>query len=795
MNIVEQIVALADKQAHTEGFFDRKKGKYAYRKVEGPITLDKIAKHLDGSQPLGMYMTDNGKSPCLVFDFDDHDKEGIAIAPTITVARALDALGVPHLIFRSGGGHGYHIWMFFEQAMSQDALWKASKDILALVDEDHARYVPVASGKLNQKKLDARGKLSHIEHGVEVLPKGDENQNVAIPCSRASVPMRLVSSGSIVSLEECSLDDLTLEFVPVASAEVAPADMGAANEDAAFDCYIKNFDVNDYAKWGGAGIGLVAAFGKGPRADWAHERWLEWTKTSDKYRRGDEDQWKAFKPKKYSPLSFWRIATRHGYKGPWPGKKASAGDISDFNEEWALMNVNGKVEFLNTTSGDVSNTDSFYLLTKPDEGVRNRWLSSPRRRQFNGYTFAAPEYEGDKWNLFRGWPVEPTNGDASLFEKYVVEMLCYGDQELAHWVMTFIADAIQQPWSPRPGAGLALRGPQGSGKSFLGKCVKAALGNLALEVTNSDRVTQQFNDMLVGKTALLCEEAFFTGSPQQQLMLKNLITADDWTFEPKNRKTFTTPNIFRIIATTNNSQAVAIDNDDRRWTIIESKPACPHSPTSRASYEWWAPYYSLIRDDPGAVLRYLLDYKVDKALISFPYLTDAKGEDKITSDPLLQVLVHMVETGTCPDDLRGDGRVASAAVYEAVKERGGRWLTSQSLANDLRKRFGAQTARNCIKVKRIEWRPDGNGVITPIITKRTDRDGLQMPPLGELRAMVSAVTGQAHEGPEAWIAYEPDTAVHLAADPNGGDADDLEQYLERQIVMDQGKVVEADIPF
>lgn len=126
------------------------------------------------------------------------------------------------------------------------------------------------------------------------------------------------------------------------------------------------------------------------------------------------------------------------------------------------------------------------------------------------------------------------------------------------------------------------------------------------------RLTQQFNDLLVGKTALLCDEAFFTGSPQQQLMLKNLITADDWTFEPKNRKSFTTPNIFRMIATTNNNHAVAIDNDDRRWTIIQSVPSCPHDPNSRAARDWWAPFYRLIRNQPGVVLRYLLDYKVDR---------------------------------------------------------------------------------------------------------------------------------------------------------------------------------------
>lgn len=84
----------------------------------------------------------------------------------------------------------------------------------------------------------------------------------------------------------------------------------------------------------------------------------------------------------------------------------------------------------------------------------------------------------------------------------------------------------------------------------------------------------------------------------------------------------------------------------------------------------------------------------------------------------------------------------------------------------------------------------GNGVITPVITKRTDYDGLRMPPLPELRAMVSGITGQAHDGPDAWVAYEPDTAEHVEADPNGGDADAVERY-----VLERGKVEKDDIPF
>ena len=811
---LEDITALMDDRQHSV-WGKNSAGKTFYRKVPDqsedqtkkyPLTSDMLAAHVEGKVAYGGYThvdKERTKSHVLIFDMDDHKKEGVALGPTLEVVKTLRILGIPHLIFRSGGGWGYHLWMFFEEAVHWKSLHEFATSVLNAVDEDKARYVIAGSGNLNQKKTNARGVITHIEHAVEVIPKGAGEQNIAIPCGRESIPMRLVKDGSIIELVPCALEDLTIEFVPMPEKVVDPEDLGAEDRDAAFDCYIRAFSVDDYAKWGAAGLGLVAAFGKdfkegdGSKAEWAYNRWVEWTKTSGKFEPGDEDQWKGFKPKKFGPFGFWRIARQNGYRGPWPGsqKKVSEDALELFNERWAVVDVDGKAEFLNMKTGKVSNVESFMILTEPEESLRNSWRKWSRRRSFNGYTFASPNYQGDKWNLFRGWPVEPEDGDASLWEKYVVELLCRGDKDLAHWVMTFIADAVQEPWSARPGSGIALRGPQGSGKSFLGKGVRAALGNLALELHNAERATQQFNDLLVQKTVLCCEEAFFTGSPQQKEFIKNLITGDTWTFEPKGRKSFTTQNIFRVIATTNRPHAISIDNDDRRWTIIESKPVCPYAPGTRASDEWWAPYYALLHDHPGRVLRYLMDYKVDKALIRNPYLTEAKMQDKVSSDPLLQVLIHMVETGTCPDDLRGDGRVASGAIYDRIKARGGRWTSPQALANELRTRFAAKTARGCIRITRVEMKQDSSGIITPVIVKRTDYDGLQMPPLSELRVMVSQITGQPHDGPESWVAFEPDTPEHVVSDPNGGDARAVERAAAKRFVIDGGQVAEEDIPF
>ncbi|AQS48749.1 hypothetical protein BMG03_13805 [Thioclava nitratireducens] len=321
MSVIEQIVALADTRAHTQGY--NAKGKFAYRKVESPITPEQIDAHLNGSQPLGMYLNvdeQRQKSHFLILDFDDHDAKGIAYQPTLEVALHLRRIGIPFLVFRSGGGHGYHIWLAFENARRVDTLKDDAKRLLAGVEVEKTKFVAVSSGNLNQMNFNANGQKVGIEHGVEVLPKGYGEQNVAIPCSRKGAAMHLVDTKTRVSLEECPLDDLELQFVPSRQAgRKKSEDASSVGMDAAFDAFIQKFDPDNRDQWGAAGICLQAAFGK--ESEWARERWSEWSRTSPKYRAGDDAEWDQLSgASNYTPLSFWRIAKDHGYGGGWPFK-------------------------------------------------------------------------------------------------------------------------------------------------------------------------------------------------------------------------------------------------------------------------------------------------------------------------------------------------------------------------------------------------------------------------------------------------------------------------------------------
>lgn len=474
--------------------------------------------------------------------------------------------------------------------------------------------------------------------------------------------------------------------------------------------------------------------------------------------------------------------------------------VARFNERWAMMMVNGKVEFLNQQEGVCYPLRDFNLHTAPDTirikdksvPISQLWIRDIDRLQYTGIVIEPPDYDGPGYNIFKGWACEPEQGDASLWVDYIKRILCSDDEALAHWVMTYIADGVQRPWSVHPGSALALRGGQGGGKSFLGRALRRLIGkDHAQEIAQSDRMFAQFNRGLFGSTFVLAEESLFAGSRAQASTTKSFVTSEIWTYEQKYLASFSAKNVHRVIATTNEDQAVHIDHDDRRWTVIEVPTMfADHGPESRS---YWEPYYRLIDDYPGIILDYLMRYEVDPGLIQYGCTTKAKADDKVASDPVVAVMHEIALTGVCPDDLRGEGKMSTAALAREAWARGAnRYDTPRRFANQARNKFGATTVSNCTHIERVDVRMDSSGllIVTPI--QRTDRAGVQMPPLNTFRAIVAKITGEAYPENGEWAPFKPagPGGQDYSSDPNGGDVEAVEQFAR-----ENGQWVEADIPF
>lgn len=435
--------------------------------------------------------------------------------------------------------------------------------------------------------------------------------------------------------------------------------------------------------------------------------------------------------------------------------------VEKFNRRWSKITINGTVEYLDKDAAEFTTFAKQMLFDETsDQVVRmgksllplaQLWLRDPDHARFKGVVCEPVDYDGPAYNVWRGFAVAPKDGDASVFESYVRDVLCGGDDGLAHWVTMWLADAVQQPTEPSPPTALALRGRQGGGKSFLQEQILTPIfgERYVQKVQESERLFSRFNRSIFGSTFIAAEESIFHGSHATAAKLKSFISSPSWTYEEKFKATVQAKNVHRLIATTNESQAVHIDFDDRRWTVVEV--AQPYDMTTKegqqAARVFWEPYHAFMKSDdgPGIVLRYLLDYAVDRNELLFGYGTEAKARDKVASDPVVAVLHEIAERGVCSHDQKAAGVISNKTLAALVHQAGGRNMSPEEIANKLLDLIPqAEKSRKAMFCERLHTYTDMSGVATVTPMMETRQRGYYLGTLDEFRTAVSRITMQTY---------------------------------------------------
>jgi len=431
--------------------------------------------------------------------------------------------------------------------------------------------------------------------------------------------------------------------------------------------------------------------------------------------------------------------------------------VDKFNRRWSKITINGTVEYLDKDAPDFTTFTKQMLFDETsDQVVRmgkslmplaQLWLRDPDHARFKGVVCEPDDYDGPAFNVWRGFSVAPKDGDASVFETYIRDVLCSGDEGLAHWVTMWLADAVQRPTEPSPPTAIALRGRQGGGKSFLQERILTPIfgERYVQKVQESERLFSRFNRSIFGATFIAAEESIFHGSQATAAKLKSFISSPSWTYEEKFKATVQAKNVHRLIATTNETQAVHIDFDDRRWTVIEVQQ--PFDMTTQEgqaeAYAFWEPYHAFMRSDdgPGIVLRYLLDYPVDQQVLTYGYGTEAKARDKVASDPVIAVLHEIAERGIVPHDRKAAGIISNKTLTGLVRQSGGRNMSPEEIANKLADLVPhAQKTRKAMFCEKVHTYTDMNGDASATPMMETRQRGYDLGTLEVFRAAVSRIT-------------------------------------------------------
>ena len=167
-------------------------------------------------------------------------------------------------------------------------------------------------------------------------------------------------------------------------------------------------------------------------------------------------------------------------------------------------------------------------------------------------------------------PLEPTVAELGRI-KWLFDRI--DDTVYRQWLLQFYGHVVQFPGVKIKSAPLIWSETQGNGKTTLLKMIPMLLvgARYSREVTCS-LLNSDFNDYLLNAWHVNLTE-FRAGSRGERSAiaqrLRAWITDDDIAMHPKGLPAYSMPNHFFVTATSNEDDAAAIDNNDRRWAIHE----------------------------------------------------------------------------------------------------------------------------------------------------------------------------------------------------------------------------------
>jgi Family of unknown function (DUF5906) len=274
-----------------------------------------------------------------------------------------------------------------------------------------------------------------------------------------------------------------------------------------------------------------------------------------------------------------------------PGADIST-PLTAMNKTYAVVKYGNQIMIALIIAGEISvmKVEDFHKMfanllihkkTKRQDGtgathaikVSRSWFEWKDRRQYLGrgvvFEPGGPlEVPNDLINLWRGFGIEPKQGDWSLVRNHIRDVICSGNEELFQYLIKWMAYGVQYPDRPI-GVAIALRGDEGAGKGFLWRNYGKLFGKHFKHVAHGEHLTGRFNAVLAEACAVFLDEALWAGDRKGEQILKALVTEDTFQLERKFCDPIPAKNRLRIMIASNNQWIVPIGSRGRRYVVID----------------------------------------------------------------------------------------------------------------------------------------------------------------------------------------------------------------------------------
>jgi len=240
----------------------------------------------------------------------------------------------------------------------------------------------------------------------------------------------------------------------------------------------------------------------------------------------------------------------------------------------------------------------------------NKWIEDPNIKMYDYMEILPPPLKvpADTYNTWIPisiFDVQYDRENTTFNEEILTRFKEYGigllGEEVFKYMIAYFANRLQNP-AERNGVCIILYGVEGDGKNMFFDIFKNIFGlKYFHELEKASDLFSSHSFWEVGRLFICVNEADPKDTKGNAEVLKARITTETINANPKGVNMFTSKNYCDYVMTTNNDDAVRIDNASRRYLICQSS----------AKFRGDAVYFGNLRNDivkNDAALRVIADY-------------------------------------------------------------------------------------------------------------------------------------------------------------------------------------------
>ena len=412
-------------------------------------------------------------------------------------------------------------------------------------------------------------------------------------------------------------------------------------------------------------------------------------------------------------------------------------DLAAMNAAFAVVKIGGKTRVVTLEDSPtypgckvpvfstISDFCAFHakqkkLVVLPDGsarriGIGRWWIDHEERRQYDGIVYAPSSQDTTKMNLWTGFACEARDGDCQLYVAHLRDNICSGNQELAEYLLDWMARAVQHPELAGEVA-VVLRGKEGVGKGVFAKEFGRLFGSHFRHIVHAKHLTGHFNSHLQQCSVLYADESFFAGDRSHESILKGLITEETLMIEPKGVDPFPVRNCIHLIMSSNSDWVIPAGADARRYFVLNVSDA------QMQQTDYFAAITKQMNEGGREALLFdLLIRNLTEFDVRRVPQTEALAEQKAHSRRGVDQLVEIVaESGILPS---ADSIKPNVAITSGEDAGAGFYCAARALAPELKFKSSKVIATEL----RNQWgcRPWHSGY----------QRGIEFPSLGRLREL------------------------------------------------------------